>query len=67
MGPCMAGWSGVRAMMGTGGLVRWLPSGMGDGRAAQPVVTMATSGERIESFISINLEGLEAGCSKVMR
>lgn len=58
----MACGAGVRAMTGTGGLVRRLPSGMGDGRAAQPVVTKATSGERIESFMSMKLEGLEAGC-----
>ena len=63
----MPGWSGVRAMTGAGGLVRRLLSEMGDGRAAQPVVTMATSRESIESFISIKLEGLEAGCWKVMR
>ena len=58
----MPGGSGVRAMTGTGGLVRRLLSEMGDGRATQPVVTTATSGNRIESFISIKLEGLEAGC-----
>lgn len=58
----MIGESGVRAMMGTGGLVRWLSFEMGGGRAAQPVVTTATSRERFESFISIKLEGLEDGC-----
>ena len=62
VGPCISGESGVRAMTGTGGVVRWLSSGMGDGRAAQPVVTTATSRERVESFMLINLVGLGAGC-----
>ena len=58
----MAGGAGVRAMTETGGLVRRISSGMGDGRAAQRVVTKATTRERNESFISMSLKGLEAGC-----